>query len=462
MPVVVYLFRSALILCLWGALPSWAQIETNIVRSFAIPSGGKLILRTDRGAVEVKSGQSDGVEVQVLRTVKREGADKLEQLLIGHEVTFHRKDNLLTVEARDTNSTTTTVITSRSSWWSKLFGRSPRTVVTQTRNSHLDVRFLVTLPPRFSVDIHTASGPIVVPDLDGEVRVETGSGYLQLGAIQGPVWAQSHGGNIQLVSAQGTVEATTSSGDINVGSVRGDAALQTFGGLIRVTNVTDQVEATTAAGDVEVGYAGSARIKSFGGNLTIKDTKGAIYAETGANGQVSLGTVGGNLTAISFGGRVAVQKVGGDAEVKTANGDVEIQEVGGDLAAQTSGGTVRVATVRGKVVARTTTGDVKLDWVAGAIEASTMSGGINAVLIRQPQTDCHLETGTGDIELSLTNSVAVDLRAKGIGGRVIVELPMTDVSSNERRAGAMRGKINGGGPTIDLRAEGGAVRVKKL
>ena len=79
----------------------------------------------------------------------------------------------------------------------------------------------------------------------------------------------------------------------------------------------------------------------------------------------------------------------------------------------------------------------------------------------QPKADCYLEVSGGDIKLTLPRSVAVDLDAESSGGKIVTAIPVTMTVSGEPKPGALRGKINGGGPKLTLRASSGDIRLSE-
>ena len=93
--------------------------------------------------------------------------------------------------------------------------------------------------------------------------------------------------------------------------------------------------------------------------------------------------------------------------------------------------------------------------------ARTSSGPIIVGLSAQPRTDSHLEVSGGDISVTLPRSVAVDVDARSSGGKVVSAFPVTSIVSGELKPGALRGKINGGGSMLTLRASSGDIRLNE-
>jgi DUF4097 and DUF4098 domain-containing protein YvlB len=119
-----------------------------------------------------------------------------------------------------------------------------------------------------------------------------------------------------------------------------------------------------------------------------------------------------------------------------------------------------VQTAAGKVEA-SNSGKIEVKEARGVVLAHTSSGPIIVGLGIQPQADSQLEVSGGDITVTLPRSVAVDLDAESSGGKVVSAIPVTTTVSGEQKPGNLRGRINGGGPTLSLRASAGDIRLNE-
>ena len=79
----------------------------------------------------------------------------------------------------------------------------------------------------------------------------------------------------------------------------------------------------------------------------------------------------------------------------------------------------------------------------------------------QPKAASHLEVSGGEMKVALPRSAAVDLDAESRGGKVITAIPVTMTVSGEQKHGTLRGKINGGGPRLNLRTSSGDIRLSQ-
>lgn len=284
-------------------------------RSFEVRAGGQLNLDSELGSIEVRAKAQDRVEIEV--TTTGSGADHF-------SVDFDQEGNEINVRGEYEGSS--------------LFGwlKKPR------------VKFIVTVPERFDVDLETAGGSISVDDLEGEVRVGTSGGSLALGNIRGPVWGGTSGGSIVLKGSTGDAELETSGGSISIGEVDGSIHADTSGGSIHISHARGEVDAETSGGSIHVDEVmGAIRANTSGGSIN-------AYISEQPQGDCRLSTSGGRVTvyladgitvdldAASSGGRVS-----SDFEVAARRRSKEALagKIGGggpELYLRSSGGGVQV------------------------------------------------------------------------------------------------------------------------
>ncbi|MHB8523435.1 MAG: DUF4097 family beta strand repeat-containing protein [Limisphaerales bacterium] len=384
-----------------GVTLTFGDYESNLDKSFPASPGGKLVVKADRGAIDITTG-GEQVVIKVFRAVKDGSKADADEVFSKHEVTFVQDGNTVTVNAR---------MKEESSFWSR-------------RRQNLQVHYEIAIPRKFNVDLKTFGGSITVPDLTGEARSETSGGHLKFGRIGGPVWGKTFGGGITVAGADGAVEVTTSGGQIQLGDVGGAASAQTFGGSINVRKVNGAVTAKTS-----------------GGGITIDEAGGDLFAQT-------------------FGGSIVIGHGRGKVTAKTSGGRITVDEAGANVDAQTFGGSITIKKARGGVRAETSGGGIDVGEAGGTIAAKTFSGSITANLTGQPDDACQLETSGGNIRVRLASSLALDLDAATSGGRVVTNLPVT--VQGEQGRGALHGRINGGGKPLKLRTHGGSIYLEKI
>jgi DUF4097 and DUF4098 domain-containing protein YvlB len=266
-----------------------------------VGSGGTLNIETDVGSIEIQARKGNRVEIEILRKVDARSEGEIEAILEDFEIDFdHRGDDVHII----------------GEWKDKSSRRWNR------RRNRLKVRYLVSVPTRYNVDLHTSGGSISVDDLEGKVESRTSGGSLNFGDINGPVFGRTSGGSITLESCDGTADLRTSGGGIRIGDVDGNVDAHTSGGSITIDRARGEVNAGTS-----------------GGGIHVEEVMGAIEATTS----------GGSVTAhIS-------QQPKSRCYLKTSGGSVKVyltDDIAVDLDAKTSGGHVETdfpVTVQGRI-----------------------------------------------------------------------------------------------------------------
>ncbi len=131
---------------------------------------------------------------------------------------------------------------------------------------------------------------------------------------------------------------------------------------------------------------------------------------------------------------------GADARFNTVNGGIEIERVKGRLA---------IETVNGGIVGR--------DLDAAVLEATTVNGGIDIDLTRMPESGVKLGCTNGGIKLRLPGDAKADISASVSNGGIDAEgLPIDATEKSRRR---FEGRLNGGGPRIEISGTNGGIRI---
>lgn len=282
-----------------------------------------------------------------------------------------------------------------------------------------DVRFQVSIPSHFDVQLKTAGGDITI---NGTVT--------------------------------GTVVGSTAGGDITVGDLNGKATLKTSGGDIKAGNVQGDVELKTSGGDI--------RLSSADGDVVVGTSGGDIVA----------GNVGRSLKANTAGGDIRVENVGGEAHLSTAGGDVIVAQVSGSATLSTAGGDVECQGATGQVKASTAGGDLRLRGISGTLTGSTAGGDVMAELNPSGQGPSSLSTAGGNITLMIPEGARARIEATiKIEGRWNTNSTKYGIRSDFRatdqvmddQAEEIRAvfDLNGGGELIRLNTVNGNIVIRK-
>lgn len=268
---------------------SYAQSpeSLDLQKTFSVQPGGRLVMDVDLGEIEIRTGESSQVQIEVVRRLGRAAQTTAAELLREHEISFDRQDNDVIIRSRYKGK--------RFRFWGR---------------NGIQVRYLVLVPPVFDLDLKSSGGGIKVGDVRGDVRARSSGGGLNLGRIDGPLFADSSGGGIQLESCNGKAEIHSSGGGINVAAGAGDMIVESSGGSVKIVQYNGRLNAQSGGGDVAVSEInGSVDASSSGGSVSVafkgQPTRDCRLHSSGGGVAVEFDdAVAVNIDAVASGGRV--------------------------------------------------------------------------------------------------------------------------------------------------------------
>jgi DUF4097 and DUF4098 domain-containing protein YvlB len=217
------------------------------------------------------------------------------------------------------------------------------------------------------------------------------------------------------------------------------------GGRLEISNVNGRIDVQPASGSsVEVVAEKSARAASI---EAAKDALGRIEIQEKASAtnvrietkiqRGSGGFFGGLNHEVHY-----MVKVPPSVEVHltTVNGGIELSGL------------------KGRITAEATNGGVRAHDVSGAIEASATNGGVEVDLADVADSGVKLDCTNGGIRLRLPASAKATISARITNGGIDtdgINVEATGETSRRR----LEGRLNGGGPRIDLDGTNGGIRI---
>jgi len=310
---VVVVATLALILTL--GMPALA--DTRIERDLELQPGGKFILDTAAGGVEIVGGAGSGARVVI--TSDRDDFDAM------FDIKFSERPGEVEVKVEKKGSFTK---------WFKSSGKT---------------RFVIEVPESTEVDIDTSGGSITAKNLNAPARLDTSGGAIRASHIGGKLLADTSGGSITIDEVDGDVNADTSGGGITITGVRGDVLADTSGGGITIADVTGKIDADTSGGSIKIEQAGDAvRADSSGGPIRVSFSPGnsaggsmstsgggiTVEIDSGSNFDIDAHSSGGSVT---FDVPVTVQ-----GQVSKTSVKGKIGSGGQLLKMRTSGGGIKI------------------------------------------------------------------------------------------------------------------------
>jgi TonB family protein len=331
----------------------------------------------------------------------------------------------------------------------EITGNLPQQLSRGSNSAQFWVRFEVTVPASYSVDVSTGAGDIETGDIGGAATLVTEGGNIVTGRLEtnstdasdhhgahlaahAGAKLQTQGGHIQVAGAAGDLNAFTAGGFINTGFIHGEASLHSGGGHIRSAGIGGKAELATEGGNITVGKAGNfVQVKTGGGQIDFGEVRGSVHAQTG-------------------GGGIRVMYVSGPMDVESSGGSICLTRVSGAVRAETGSGTITA-------------------WInpAAASSASSSSSSSASPSVSLSGAS-QLISGEGDIVVFLPRNLAANIEATvEHGGEHRIEadpalaLQIAKVGSANGPLKAMA-SLNGGGPVLKLKTTGGKIKLQYL
>ena len=203
----------------------------------------------------------------------------------------------------------------------------------------------------------------------------------------------------------------------------------------------------------------SAKLDTAGGAITVTDLTGKVKADT-SGGNLRFARIRGPLEGETSGGGIRISDCAGEIKIETSGGNIEVTGGSGSLKAGTSGGAIAVRTFGGSASVETSGGDIAIENVKGEIKGSTSGGTVKVLLLSPVPGDAKLSTSGGNVTVQVAENAAFDLDAETSAGKVACDL--SAMAEDRHRGDKLKGKVNGGGPTVWLRTSAGDIRLNKL
>jgi beta-lactamase regulating signal transducer with metallopeptidase domain len=269
--------------------------------------------------------------------------------------------------------------------------------------------FVVRVPRRYNVRIHSSGGDVHIVDVEGTFDGSTG------------------GGTIHLERLHGRAELSTGGGDIEVVDSELGGRTATGGGAVRFVHVRGGLRGASGSGPVDQGD-GNVSVNGNDDRYGDENDDSVAVAVVPAVPAVPVvSTVESvrdvpnviNIRAPRTESLPRHAKTPGLVEITKGGGIVELDEAPHGAIISTGGGRIRVGRAAGFVDASTGGGRIEVGPVAGSVTASTGSGSVEITL-----EDAGGEAQTVDV-ISGHGHVVVELPAN-FDGRFELETAYTD------------------------------------
>ena len=252
------------------------------------------------------------------------------------------------------------------------------------------------------------------------------------------------------VLAAALVVLTTAACDIVTADLRSEETAQwhkTYqldaNGRVEIANVNGRIRVEPGEGSV-VDVTATKRARGATPEQAKASLERATIVETVTPGNVKVETRVARLQGITMNaGNLQVEytvKVPAGAEVRltTVNGGIE------------------VSGLKGRVTAETTNGGVETRGVSGQLHASTTNGGLDIDLATIAEGGVRLECTNGGIKVRMPRDAKATISARITNGGISAgDLPIDIIGENSRRR--LEGRLNGGGPRLQIEGTNGGI-----
>ena len=264
------LAAGALFAALVLAGPASAQTVTLADLTFPVRDGQQLVVDVGSGSVVVETTASGEAEVVVTGRGRNARAD-FERLRFTAAV----RDGRLVVRT------------------------DPRQA--NMRGNQTQFSYTVRIPRRFDATIDTGSGSVRVGALDGDLSVDTGSGSVRLGDVRGDVSVDTGSGSVDAGRITGELAVDTGSGSVEVAEQNGPARIDTGSGSVSVTlGRVGALAVDTGSGSVRIGLP-----RGSDADVAVSGSSVRIDEALAFSGRNARGEATGRLG--SGGARIAVE-----------------------------------------------------------------------------------------------------------------------------------------------------------
>lgn len=124
----------------------------------------------------------------------------------------------------------------------------------------------------------------------------------------------------------------------------------------------------------------------------------------------------------------------------------------------TVNGGIELSGLKGRVTAEATNGGVKAREISGAIDARTTNGGVEVDLADVADSGVKLGCTNGGIRLRLPTTAKATISARITNGGIDTDGINVETSGEVSRR-RLEGRLNGGGPRIELEGTNGGIRI---
>jgi len=149
-------------------------------------------------------------------------------------------------------------------------------------------------------------------------------------------------------------------------------------------------------------------------------------------------------------------------EVHTTDGQIRAEGLHGETRLTSGDGNIETDILEGALDAETGDGQMKIRGRFDLLDLRTGDGGIEARIGPGSKMTgpWRIKSGDGSVTIRVPDGFAADLDARAGDGKLSIDIPLT--TSRELKGNGIEGKINGGGPELNVRSGDGTIRLERF
>ncbi|GAC1686041.1 MAG: hypothetical protein PVS2B2_25040 [Candidatus Acidiferrum sp.] len=243
-----------------------------------VPANARIVIRTGRGNINVRSGSGKEIRVSAKKTAHAWNEESAQH--IAEHVTAEIVQNGDTYEIRPAGF--------------------------DSGDSRISLNLDVTVPEKSSLTLKTEKGDIVVSEIGAELNVMDRNGDVEIRGTNGDVSVEVRKGDVKISDTRGNLKISGKGGQIDASSATGSLTIDgDFYGPIRADKIAKGLRYVSMKTDMTVSQlAGHMELGS--GNLEILDAPGNLAVRTRDND-------------------VSIENAGGKLKVENRNGNIELR-----------------------------------------------------------------------------------------------------------------------------------------
>ncbi|HUF50013.1 MAG TPA: DUF4097 family beta strand repeat-containing protein [Longimicrobiales bacterium] len=214
----------------------------------------------------------------------------------------------------------------------------------------------------------------VAVSADALARIEAGAGSLTVRGVAGLREARVRGSACATTAAlldQVSIAVVREGSGVRIRTLFPERTLrneQARIDLVIEVPAGMDAEIQDGSGSMEISGLGRVHIDDGSGDITVRDTRGALTIDDGS-GDITLADIGGAITIDDGSGSIDIRGAGGNVEIEDGSGGITIRDVHGSVRIADSSGSIDVRVVRGDfMVSRNGSGSISHRDIAGRVE----------------------------------------------------------------------------------------------